>query len=290
MNARSYKLATHGTREKRLVRQICMMLLTSLAMFTSNESLHGQEEAQTEYVIHTSWLYDGETVRAGWILYIKDDLIVFAGPAKAFLVPEDVTQIDLTESYVIPGMIDAHTHLLLHPYDETSWNDQVLVESVAERIARAMNHAEATLVAGFTTIRDLGTEGAGYHDVGIKQSIGKGISPGPRMLVAGRAIVATGSYGPKGFADHVPIPIGAEEADGQNLTRVVRDQIGNGADLVKVYADYRWGPNGEAKATFTQAELEKVVAVAASSGRSVVAHAATAEGMRRGRCCRRFHH
>jgi imidazolonepropionase-like amidohydrolase len=182
----------------------------------------------------------------------------------------------------MPGMIEGHSHILLHPYNEVSWNDQVLKESQAERVIRAANHAKANLMAGFTTIRDLGSEGAGYADVGVKQSIEKGIIPGPRMLVAGPAIVATGSYGPKGFAPHVKVPLGANEADGIDaLIREVRRQIGGGADIIKVYADYRWGPNGEAMPTFTQQELEIIVDVASSSGRPVVAHAATAEGMRR---------
>ncbi|HEX6938408.1 MAG TPA: amidohydrolase family protein, partial [Longimicrobiales bacterium] len=183
---------------------------------------------------------------------------------------------------LIPGLIEGHSHLLLHPYNETPWDDQVLRESEALRVARAVNHARATLMAGFTTVRDLGTEGAGYADVGLKQAIDRGIIPGPHMLVATRAIVATGSYGPKGLAPELDAPVGAEVADGYDgLVRAVRDQIGKGADWIKVYADYRWGPNGETMPTFTLDELRTVVEVAASSGRSVVAHASTAEGMRR---------
>jgi imidazolonepropionase-like amidohydrolase len=117
--------------------------------------------------------------------------------------------------------------------------------------------------------------------VGIKQAIEQGIIPGPRMLVAGPAIVATGSYGPRGTAEWHP-PQGAEEADGyDNLIQVTRRQIGGGADWVKVYADYRWGPNGEARPTFTLEELKTIVEVARTSGRPTVAHASTPEGMRR---------
>ena len=136
-------------------------------------------------------------------------------------------------------------------------------------------------MAGFTTIRDLGTEGAGYSDVAIKRSIDEGIIPGPRMLVAGRAIVATGSYGPKGYDTDMQIMSGAEAADGPNLMRVVRDQIGKGADFIKVYADYRWGPNNDDQPTFSLEELKIIVETARSSGRPVVAHATTREGMRR---------
>jgi len=172
--------------------------------------------------------------------------------------------------------------LFLHPYNETAWDDQVLKESRAERTARAIKHAEKTLLAGFTTVRDLGTEGAGYDDTGLKTAIEKGIVAGPRMLVATRALVATGSYAPKGFVPEMEVPQGAEEADGTDgLIKAVRNQMGKGADLIKVYADYRWGPSGDAQPTFSLEELKLIVETARSSGRPVVAHAATAEGMRR---------
>jgi imidazolonepropionase-like amidohydrolase len=181
-------------------------------------------------------------------------------------------------------MIEAHSHLLLHPYNETPWNDQVLHEPEALRVARAVNHARATLMAGFTTVRDLGTEGAGYADVGLKMAINQGIIPGPRMFVVTRAIVVTGEYGPKGFTTEYAdqIPQGAEEADGvDGISRVVRDQIKHGADWIKVYADYGWGPNGETRPGFTEDELKLVVNIASSSGRHVAAHATSDEGIRR---------
>ncbi|GAC1584765.1 MAG: hypothetical protein NVS3B28_06450 [Candidatus Velthaea sp.] len=172
--------------------------------------------------------------------------------------------------------------MLLHPYDETTWDDQVLREPEALRVARATVGARQTLLAGFTTLRDLGTEGAGYADVGLKKAIAQGIIPGPRLVVATRAIVATGSYGPKGFAPNVDVPQGAQEADGiDGLTRVVRDQIRRGADWVKVYADYGYGPGGEAHPTFTLAEMNLITSLAHDSGRPAAAHATTAEGMRR---------
>ncbi len=240
--------------------------------------------AQTPVVLRPDRVFDGETrtTHAGWVVVVRGDRIEAAGPASSVTIPGDARIIELPGATLSPGLIEGHSHLLLHPYNETSWNDQVLRESVAERVARATVHARATLEAGFTTVRDLGSEGAGYADVGLKQAIEKGVIPGPRMLVAGPAIVATGSYGPKGFIPEARVPLGAEEADGQDmLIRVVRDQIGKGADFIKVYADYRWGPSGEARPTFTHEELERIVAVAASSGRPVVAHAATKEGMLR---------
>ena len=182
---------------------------------------------------------------------------------------------------LLPGLIEGHSHFFLYPYDQRAWTEQVLFESHGLRTARAVVHAEQTLQAGITSVRDLGSEGAGYMDVGVRDAIEDGIIPGPRMWVAGPAIVATGSYNPKG-APELQIPKGAEEADGvDDLIRVVRDQIGRGADWVKVYADYRWGPDGTAEPTFTQDELDTIVEVAGSSGRPVVAHASSAEGMRR---------
>ncbi|RMD86958.1 MAG: amidohydrolase family protein, partial [Alphaproteobacteria bacterium] len=226
-------------------------------------------------------VFDGMARHAGWAVLVTDGRIAAAGPTGSIAVPGDARRIDLAGMTLLPGLIEAHSHILLHPYDETAWNDQVLTESRAERVARAVMHLRAHLEAGFTTLRDLGTEGAGYADVGLRTAIEKGVIMGPRLVVAGPAIVATGSYGPKGFAPHVSVPLGAEEADGTDLIRVARRQIGHGIDVVKVYADYRWGPDGSARPTFSLEELASLVRIAADSGRPVVAHAATAEGMRR---------
>jgi imidazolonepropionase-like amidohydrolase len=227
-------------------------------------------------------VFDGEKMHTGWSVLVKNNLIISVGKTETLNVPSTAEIIELKTSTLLPGFIEGHSHLFLHPYNETSWNDQVLNESRAERTARAVNHANKTLMAGFTTVRDLGTEGAGFDDVGLKAAIDKGIIPGPRMIIATKAIVATGSYGPKlSNSDHTIIK-GAAEADGtEGLTREVRDQIGHGADVIKVYADYRWGVNKESMPTFTVDEMKTVVAVAASSGRKVVAHASTAEAMRR---------
>mgnify|MGYP001606209804 CR=1 FL=1 len=237
--------------------------------------------AQTN-VIHPQWLFDGQQIQENWSLLMEGRHILQVGPRNSLDIPSNAKIISLPGYTLMPGMIEGHAHVLLHPYNETSWNDQVLKESIAERSIRAAMHAKQELMAGFTTVRDLGSEGAGYADIGVKAAIEKGIIPGPRLLVAGKAIVATGSYGPKGFAEHVQVPLGAEEADGvDNLIRVVRDQIGHGADFIKVYADYRWGPNGEAMPSFSEAELRLIVETAASSGRVVVAHAVTPEAMKR---------
>lgn len=234
-------------------------------------------------VLRPDHVFDGvnPSPHDGWVVLVAGERIAAAGPENRVPRPSEARVIDLPGLTLLPGLIEGHSHLLLHPYNETSWNDQVLLEPWAMRVARAVKAAEKTLLAGITTERDLGTEGAGYADVGLKRAIEKGIVTGPRLIVVGPAIVATGSYGPKG-APEWRLPKGAEPADGHDdLSRVVRDQIGRGADQIKVYADYRWGPAGEAWPTFTQAELDLIVEVAASSGRQVAAHAVSAEAMRR---------
>jgi imidazolonepropionase-like amidohydrolase len=235
----------------------------------------------TVTVLRPARVFDGDAIHENWLVIVRGEKIDRVGPAAGLTVPSGAVSLELPNLTLLPGLIEAHSHVLLHPYSETSWNDQVAHEALALRIARATNHLRNTLMAGFTTIRDLGTEGAGYADVGLRDAVAQGIVPGPRMLAVTRAIVATGSYAPKGYAPEWRVPQGAEEADGDSLIRVVRDQIGRGADWVKVYADYGWGPNGLAEPTFSLDELKLIVDTAKSSGRAVAAHASTAEGMRR---------
>src|SRR3954462_5807990 len=237
-------------------------------------------DSGTVSVLRPARVFDGESMHEGWAVRVRGERIEAAGPAAGIASPGAAT-IDLPATTLMPGLVEGHSHVLLHPYNETVWNDQVMKEGLALRVARATNHLRNTLMAGFTTIRDLGTEGAAYADVELKQAVEQGIIPGLRMIVSTRAIVATGSYAPKGFALQWQVPQGAEEADGASLVRVVRDQIGHGADWIKVYADYRWGAHGEAAPTFSVDELKTIVDTARSSGRPVVAHATTAEGMRR---------
>ena len=261
---------------------ICLVALACLAMSSTQAQLTppGARQPDTATVLQPDRVFDGETMHPGWTVIIRNDRIEAAGPALA--APPGSERIALPGMTLLPGLIEGHSHLLLHPYDETPWNDQVLREPLAYRVARAVNHARATLMAGVTTVRDLGAEGAGYADVGLKRAIDEGVIPGPRMLVAGPAMVALGTYAPRGFAPEWSMPQGAEEASGlDGVMRVARDQIARGADFLKVYADYRYGPNGEAAPTFTLEELRRIVEVAGSSGRPVVAHASTPEGMRR---------
>jgi imidazolonepropionase-like amidohydrolase len=233
------------------------------------------------YYLQPDRVFDGIEMHEGWVVVVENDKITAAGLKDVVKAPQGAQSLNMPGVTLLPGLIEGHSHLLLYPYNITDWDTQVLKESDSYRTARATVHAKNTLMAGFTTARDLGTEGAGYSDVALKRAINEGIIPGPRLIVAGRAIVATGSYGPKGYDSDMEIMLGAEQADGANLIRVVRDQIGNGADFIKVYADYRWGPKGEDQPTFTLEELKTVNEVAKSSGRYFVCHANSKEAMRR---------
>jgi imidazolonepropionase-like amidohydrolase len=227
---------------------------------------------------------EGEPVHAGWVVLVEGERIAAVGPAASVTAPPGTEVIDLPGETLIPGLMDLHAHLLLHPYNEASWDDQVLKEPVAYRTVRAGVQAGATLMAGFTTLRDLGTEGAGYADVGIKRAIDEGMIPGPRLYVATRAIVAEGAYGPspRNWRPDVDLPQGAQEASGvDGVVRAVREQAARGADWIKLYADYRVGPHGEAEPTFSLEELKAAVDAAHSLGRPVAVHTATTEGMRR---------
>jgi imidazolonepropionase-like amidohydrolase len=242
------------------------------------------QQRDTLVLLKPAAVWDGisDAPHSGWTVLVRRDRIAAVGPASEVGTPKGATVIDLPNTTLLPGLIEAHSHVLLHPYNEANWNDQVMKESQTVRIARATNHLRNTLMAGWTLLRDLGTEGAGYADVGLKQAVNQGILVGPRLIVTTRAIVATGSYAPRRVDFSFDPAQGAEEANGpEDVIRVTRDQIAHGADWVKVYADYRWGPNGETMPTFSEAELRAMVETARSSGRSVVAHSSTAEGMRR---------
>ncbi len=273
MTCRSVSRSVSRVARRRVLLIVTVMMLTVLT---------GGAQTGAVVLLQPARVYDGTAVQEGWSVLVRGRAIVAAGPLASLTVPPGAERVPLPGLTLLPGLIEGHAHLLLHPYNETTWNDQVLRESVAYRVARATVSARDTLMAGITTVRDLGTEGAGYADIGLKRSIEDGIIPGPRMLVSGPAMVATGTYGPKGFASEMTVPQGAEEADGvEGVTQVARRQIGHGIDFVKIYADYRWGPNGESRPTFSVEEIAAIVAVAKSSGRYVAAHAGTAEGMRR---------
>ena len=254
-----------------------LLFLALLLLLLSPAAASGEG---TAILLRPDRVFDGVDPRPheGWAVLVRGERIEAVGPALT--APPGARVIDLPGTTLMPGLIEGHSHLFLHPYNETSWDDQVLKEPEALRTARAVNHARATLMAGFTTIRDLGTEGAGYADVGLKQAIEQGIIPGPRMLIATRSLVATGSYGPKS-ADPLFAAKGAEEADGAGLVAAARRQMGAGADVVKLYGDYRWRPGEESRPTYSEAEIRAVVEAAHAAGRTVSVHASTPEGMRR---------
>lgn len=249
-----------------------ILLLLSLAV-------KGQQPRY--FVLSAARVFDGEEMHSNWGIVVEGDKIIAVGPAEKLTAPEKALKLDFPNATLMPGLIEGHSHLFLYPYNITDWDTQVLKEQDAYRTVRATVHARNTLLAGFTTARDLGTEGAGYSDVALKRAINENIIPGPRLLVAGRAIVSTGSYGPKGYDHDQQIMLGAEPADGNDLIRVVRDQIGKGADFIKIYADYRWGMQGEDRPSFTLDELKLIHEVTASSGRMMVCHAKSKEAIRR---------
>jgi imidazolonepropionase-like amidohydrolase len=233
---------------------------------------------------HQLWSSGEAAPRVGWSVLVQGERISEAGPRDKFAGRESIERIALPGATLIPGLIEAHAHLFLHPYNETPWDDQVLKESEAYRTLRAGLHARATLEAGFTSLRDLGTEGAGYADVALRRAIEEGLIAGPRLFIATRAIVASHSYGPaaRHYRPDCCLPQGAEEASGtEEIVRAVRAQAARGADWIKLYGDYRTGPAGEVRPTFSEAELRAAVEAAHDSGRPVAVHAMVDEAMRR---------
>jgi imidazolonepropionase-like amidohydrolase len=229
------------------------------------------------------WSPGDAAPQAGWAVVVEGGKIAAVGPKASITRPAGAEVVALPGQTLIPGLIDLHSHLLLHPYNETLWDDQVLKEAPAYRTLRAGRDAARTLMSGFTTERDLGTEGAGDADVQLKKAIADGVIPGPRLFVVTRAIVARGAYGPrKGFRPDLTLPQGAQEASGEaEVASAVRDQAGQGADWIKVYADYGIGPDGATRPAFSARELEVLVQTAHDLGRPVAAHANSDEGIHR---------
>ena len=231
-------------------------------------------------ILKPARVFDGEAMHEGWAVRVKGERIDAVG-SDASVAITGARTIELPGTTLTPGLIEGHSHILLHSYNEATWDNQVSREGLGLRVARATNHLRSTLMAGYTTVRDLGTEGAQYADVELKQAVALGIIPGPRVLASTRAIVATGSYQPR-FIPEWNVPQGAEEADGvDSLMRAVRDQIGKGADWIKLYGDYRWGPLPGSHPTFTLDEMKRAVETAESAGVPVAVHTSTVEGMRR---------
>lgn len=264
---------------------LVLSLASAAPQSNVNRNPPGDTQSPAMTLLKPARVFDAEDGKTheGWVVLVKGDKIAAVGPSAQVAVPDSAKTIELAGATLLPGLMDIHSHIFLHPYNETLWNDQVLKEPLAYRTIEAVIHCERTLMAGFTLLRDLGTEGAGYADISVQRAIREGLIPGPRLLVATLAIVATASYGPgpAGFAPDLVLPKGGQEASGQaEVLKAVREQVGHGADWVKVYADYRHGVGGTVP-TFSEEELRTLVAEAHSAGRPVSAHATTAEGMRR---------
>jgi len=261
-----------------------LLLACALTLLAAGEPLH-RALTNSAILLKPARVFDAEgQTREGWSVLVTNNQIAAVGPAAEIKAPRAATEIDLSGMTLLPGLMDIHSHIFLHPYNETLWDDQVLKEPVAYRSVLAAAHLKNTLMAGFTLLRDLGTEGAGFSDVAMKRAVEEGLIPGPRLLVVTKAIVATASYGPgpHGYAENVVLPKGAQEASGiPEVLKAVREQAGAGADWIKVYADYGRGLGGKQVPTFSLEELRALVEEAHSSGRLVAAHATTAEGMRR---------
>lgn len=240
--------------------------------------------AQQAILLSPAQVWTGEgRPHKDWSVLVVQGKIAAVGPASSLTVPADAERIALPGKTMVPGLIDLHSHVLLHPYNETTWDDQVMKEQVEYRTLLAGKHAVATLQAGFTTLRDLGSEGANYADVAVKRAIEEGVVAGPRLQVATLAIVASHSYGPAGrnFRPDMTLPKGAQEATGiDEVTRAVREQASRGADLIKIYADYRTGLDGSSRPTFTMAEMQAMVQAAHVTGRKVAVHASTDAAMK----------
>jgi imidazolonepropionase-like amidohydrolase len=260
-----------------------MRIIAALfAAVACGTSAAAQPAARTLLQPDAVWTPGDAAPKAGWVVLVEGTKIVAAGP-RAQVAADGAQVVALPGTTLIPGLIELHSHLLLHPYNETLWDDQVLKEAPAYRTLRAGRDAGRTLMSGFTTLRDLGTEGAGDADVALKKAIADGMIPGPRLVVTTRAIVARGAYAPrKGFRSDMTLPQGAQEVSGEaEIVAAVRDQAALGADWIKVYADYGIGPGGATRPAFSQRELEVLVATARDLGRPVAAHANSDEGIRR---------
>lgn len=261
----------------------CLGLLILAAPVGASAAADGQAATR---LLKADRVFDARSAQAhaGWAVLVQGDKIAAVGPANQMQLPPGTQTIDLPGTTLLPGLIDAHSHIFLHPYNETSWNDQVLKETLPYRTIEAVKHVRTTLLAGFTALRDLGTEGAGYADVDVQRAIDEGKIPGPHLFVATRATIAKDCYGPGplGFRTDMELPQGGIPVAGvPEMIAAVRDQAGHGADWIKIYADYHCGKTPGSVPTFSQEELNAGVETAHSLGLPVSVHAHTAEGMRR---------
>jgi imidazolonepropionase-like amidohydrolase len=245
--------------------------------------------AQGPSLIRAGHLLDARTgqVRSDQGLLVKEGRIAASGPwaQVSAAAPKDAAILDLSGQWVLPGLIEAHTHVLLQGNRfSQDYADQILKESVSYRTLRAAASAKAALRWGFTTLRDLGSEGAGYADVDLKKAVEAGVVPGPRLFVAGRAFSATGTYPLQNYAWELDLPSGVRVVDGVEAIRVaVRDEVRRGVDWVKVYVDraITLGPDGRLRSltNYRPEELRAFVEEAHRLGRRTSAHAKGWDGI-----------
>ena len=268
------------------------IVLTTLAV---SGSLLAQDKGATPQlksftVIRAGTLLDGksDTPRHDQIIVIRGNLIDSVSDAASTKIPQGATVIDLSKETVLPGLIDSHTHILLQGEDpaEGGYDVNILKYPLSLRAARATVSVRRALEQGFTVLRDVETEGAGYGDVGIKQAIEGGYIPGPRLRVATRAISTTGGYPLEGYAPELEMPKGAQIIDGPvEARKAAREQLDHGADWIKVYMTHRsWvGKSGElaSQPTLTLEELKAIVDETHGWGKKVACHAYSSTGLQR---------
>jgi imidazolonepropionase-like amidohydrolase len=271
------------------VRNFGWMLILSLWVGAFAQQ-SGPTSSQSVTVIRAGILIDGKSKapRNGQVIIVRGDRIESVTEAASAKIPSGATVIDLSKATLLPGLIDCHTHIFLQGEDpaQGGYDVNILNAPLALRAARATVAARRALEQGFTTLRDLETEGAGYGDVGIKQAIAQGYIPGPRLFVSTRAISTTGGYPLEGYAPELDMPKGAQIVDGPiEARKAAREQLDHGADWIKVYMTHRsWvGNHGElvSQPTLTVEELRAIVDETHGWGKKVACHAYGGTGLHR---------
>lgn len=271
------------------MKNFCWMLLLAVCVSASAQE-SGSTNPQPVTVIRAGSLIDGKsnTPRHDQMIVVRGNRIESVGDAATARIPTGATVIDLSKATVLPGLIDSHTHIFLQGEDpaQGGYDANILNAPLALRAARATVAVRRALEQGFTTLRDVETEGAGYGDVGIKQAIEQGYIPGPRLFVSTRAISTTGGYQLEGYAPELDMPKGAQIVDGPvEARKAAREQLDHGADWIKVYMTHRsWvGKNGElvSQPTLTVDELRAIVDETHGWGKKVACHVYGGIGLRR---------
>src|SRR6266853_3316018 len=275
----------------RVFFSVCFLFSIASGVFAQQQSAIPTNAKPVQVVvIRAGTLIDPRagTVKHNQIITIRGDRVESVGEASGTNPPAGATVIDLSNATVLPGLVDSHTHIFLQGEDPAlgGYDVQLLKYPIAYRAARATVSVRRALEQGFTTLRDLETEGAGYGDVGIKQAIEEGYIPGPRLFVSTRAISTTGGYPLEGYAPEIEVPKGVQIVDGPvEARKAAREQLDHGADWIKVYMTHRsWvGKNGElvSQPTLTVEELKAIVDEAHGWGRKVACHAYNGIGLQR---------